>query len=146
MDLGTQHQAAREAAARLPVLEAGLALLAGGAVGARLVLYSAPRPATPGETPPDARALVEIPLATGIGAVDPATHQLRLDTPLEAPITGADPATGTAAAWARIHDGHGDWWADCTVSATGDGGEVQLDSPMLYRGAYARVTAAVFQG
>ncbi|NKN34225.1 hypothetical protein [Marichromatium bheemlicum] len=146
MDLGAQHQAAREAAARLPVLEAGLALLTGGAVGARLVLYSAPLPVAPGETPPEAAALVEIPLATGIGAVDPETYQLRLDTPLEAPITGADPATGTAAAWARIYDGHGDWWADCTVSAAGDGGEVQLDSSVLYQGASVRVTSAVFQG
>lgn len=101
--------------------------------------------------------IVALPLSAAAGAVDAGLFQIQLDVPVEAQITGADPAAGTIPLWARIADYTGAWWADATVSVVGDGGEIQLDqtgtegSPAvpvvrLFNGAFARLTSAVFQG
>lgn len=56
----------------------------------------------------------------------------------------ADPsanATGTAT-WARIVDSAGTFVFDCSVSATGGGGDIQLNSTSVSTGVQVQITAA----
>lgn len=146
MDISTKHDAARVEAARLPALNASLDLLIEDTQRARIELYGAPIPTNPGDPPGSAPLLATITLAATPGTVDDQALELQLDTPVEGQVTGADPSAGTDVAWARVIDGAGDWWADASVSLTGGGGEIQLDSLTAYNGAYIRLTSVVFEG
>ena len=145
MDIATTHSAARLLACRIPALQASLDLLALDTPGpARIDLYPDPRP-DPGATPTGS-VLVAIPLGATVGTIDTDLFQIQLTVPIEAQITGADPVTGTTATWARIVDGHGDWWGDASVSNEAGSGEIKLQTVLLYNGAFCRLTSAVFQG
>ena len=145
MDKSTAHENARIAAAKDPANAASLALLAAtGAPFAALALYGGQRP-DPGAAPSGA-LLVSIPMTARAGVTDNVNHQIVIDTPIEAQITGADEQSGTAATWARIFTPSGGWWADLSVSATGGSGEIKMANTTLYNGAYARVIDAVLQG
>jgi hypothetical protein len=144
-------EAARLEACRLPALQATLARLAATAPAhSTITLYD--------HADPDdvaANAIVAIPLTEAAGTIDEALFQLALDVPIEALIDGADAATGSTPLSARVTGPAGDWEFDLTVSATGDGGDIQLaptgddnGTPVvvLFNGATARITAATFQG
>lgn len=147
MDISPTHQAARDAACRVPALNASLALLdANNPDAAHLDLYPAPRPA-PGATPAGSW-VVRIPVSATAGTVNAETFMLTLTAPIEGLVTGADPATGTTVAWGRWFDGNGAWFADVSVSdnAPESTGEVKLQSTLLFNGAAARLTSAAFAG
>lgn len=147
MDISPTHEAARLAACRIPALNASLALLdANNPDAAHLDLYPAPRP-DPGETPAGS-LVVSIPVSATAGTVDSEIFEMSLTAPIEGLITGADPATGTTVTWGRWIDGNGDWFADVSVSDSEpeSTGEVKLQSVLLFNGAYARLTSAVFAG
>ncbi len=147
MDISPTHQAAREAACRLPALNASLGLLdANNPDPAHLDLYPAPRP-DPGETPAEA-LVVSIPVSATAGTVDEGAFEINMTAPIEGLVTGADPATGTTVTWGRWIDGNGDWFADVSVSDSEpeSTGEVKLQSVLLLNGAYARLTSATFAG
>lgn len=145
MDLSPEHESARIAACRTPALQASLDLLALDTPGpARIDIYPDPR-ATAGETPVGDR-IVTLPLGATVGAIDTELFQIVLTAPIEAQITGADPVTGTTATWARIVDGHGDWWGNASVGDEESEEEIKLQTVALYNGAFCRLTSAVFQG
>lgn len=146
MDISTKLADARAAAARIPALNACLALLeAQDPDPAQIDFYSDPVPTTPGD-PPTGDLVVSVPLSSSAGSVDPALFQVQLTVPIEAQIAGADPALGTEVTWARIVDGEGDWFADVSVSDEAGSGEIKLQTTTLYNGAYCRLTSAILQG
>ena len=145
MDISPKHAAAVIDACRIPALQARLELLDRNNPGpAHLDFYPDPRP-DPGATPTGS-VVVSLDLAATAGVVDTDLFQIQLTVPLEAQITGADPATGTTVTWARLVDGDGDWFADLSVSDEAGSGETKLQTTLLYNGAYCRLTSAVFQG
>lgn len=144
MDLSTAHEAARLEACRLPALQASLALLVEDTRRAAVAFYGTVRPA-PGADPGGA-AVVTVQLDASPGSINTTLKQIELTVPVEGQVTGADPTTGTEVLWARITDGTGSWWADCSVSDQAGGGEFKLASTTLQNGAFLRVSSAVFQG
>lgn len=145
MNLSTKATNAQTAACRIPALTALLALLElQNPDLAHLDFYPDPRP-DPGATPTGS-VVVSLDLAATAGVVDTDLFQIQLTVPLEAQITGADPATGTTVTWARVLDGAGAWFADVSVSDEAGSGEIKLQTTLLYNGAYCRLTSAIFQG
>ena len=131
MNLSAPHLAARDAAARLPALQASFDLLDAGAGQASIVI----RDATD-------TVLVTIPIAEGVGTIDAQTYQIILAVPIEAQI-----ATAGTPDHAIIYDNTGAVWADgVTVSDDAGTGEIKLASMSLQAGAFCRLTSAVFQG
>lgn len=131
MNLSSVHIAARNAAARMPALQASFDLLDSGTGQARIDI----RDAT--ET-----VLVSIPVANGVGSIDADLYQITLTVPIEAQI-----ATGGDADHAVIYDNTGAMWADgVTVSDPLGEGEIKLATTTLNEGAFCRLTSAVFQG
>lgn len=133
MNLSPTHIAARDAAARLPALQASFGLLDAGAGQASIEILDA-----------TSTVLVAIPIADGVGAIDAQAYQIALSVPIEAQIAVA----GTPAS-ARVKDNTGAVWADgITVSddAPESTGEIKLASMSLQAGAFCRLTSAVFQG
>lgn len=146
MDISTKHENAVIAACRLPALSARLALLeAQNPDPAHIHFYAAPRADPPGTLPED-DPVVTLTVAASAGMVDEDLFQIQLTVPIEAQITGADPATGTTVTWAQIIDGDGDWFADVSVSDEAGSGEIKLQTTLLYNGAYARLSSFVIQG
>ncbi len=90
--------------------------------------------------------LVAIAMNAVAGTVNEGLFQIQLAVPVEGQITGADLGSGTETTWARIYDGSGDWWGDGSVSDEAGSGEIKLQTTLLYNGAFARLTSAVFQG
>lgn len=131
MNLSQAHLAARDAAARLPALQASFDLLDNGAGQARIDILAALDV-----------VLVSIPIADGVGTVDADLYQIALTVPIEAQIDVDGDADH-----AVIYDNTGAVWADgVTVSdALGDG-EIKLASTALQAGAFCRLTSAIFQG
>lgn len=157
MDISTAHENARIAACRIPALEVSLALLDQGAEQdpASIALYGTAKP-TPGDPPGD-DPIVEFELTATAGTVDEELFRIQLDVPIEAQVDGADAQNGTIPLWARVYTPDGSWWADVTVSVTGDGGEIQMDATglegdpaepvvRLFNGAFARLSSVVIQG
>lgn len=131
MNLSAAHLAARDAAARLPALQASFDLLDAGAGQASIVIRDAA----------DA-VLVTIPIAEGVGTIDAQTYQIILAVPIEAQI-----ATAGTPDHAIIYDNTGAVWADgVTVSDDAGTGEIKLASMSLQAGAFCRLTSAVLQG
>jgi hypothetical protein len=131
MNLSAPHLAARDAAARLPALQASLDLLDAGAGQATIEILDAT----------DA-VLVAIPVAEGVGTIDAQAYQIILAVPIEAQI-----ATAGTPDHAIIYDNTGAVWADgVTVSDDAGTGEIKLASMSLQAGAFCRLTSAVFQG
>lgn len=145
MDISTKHENAVIAACRLPALQARLALLNANTVNAQIDFYPAGAWVTPGDTP-SASVVASIPLAVTAGTVDTDLFQIQLTVPIEAQIDGADPATGTEVALARVLDGDGDWWADLTVSDEAGSGEIKLINTLLLNGEYARLVTGIING
>lgn len=133
MQISTAHEAARNAAARLPALQASYALLDAGEGQARIDILDALDV-----------VLVSIPIADGVGALDADLYQIVLAVPIEAQI-----ATDGDADHAVIHDATGAVWAegvtvsDASPEATG---EIKLATTSLQAGAFCRLTSAVLQG
>ena len=131
MNLSAPHLAARDAAARLPALQASFDLLDAGAGQASIVI----RDATD-------TVLVTIPIAEGVGTIDAQAYQIILAVPIEAQI-----ATAGTPDHAIIYDNTGAVWADgVTVSDDAGTGEIKLASMSLQAGAFCRLTSAVLQG
>jgi hypothetical protein len=131
MNLSAPHLAARDAAARLPALQASLDLLDAGAGQATIEILDAT----------DA-VLVAIPVAEGVGTIDAQAYQIILAVPIEAQI-----ATAGTPDHAIIYDNTGAVWADgVTVSDEAGSGEIKLASMSLQAGAFCRLTSAVLQG
>lgn len=157
MDISPAHEAAVLEAIRIPALHARLALLVQAdpesTARASVAMYGTARP--PAGDPPGAAPIVAINLAASAGTINEENHQLVLVTPIEGQVIGADPDTGSIPQWARIFGPGGDWWADASVSVTGEGGEIQMTPSgqengenviRLFNGAFARLTTAIFQG
>ncbi len=131
MQLTTKHHDARIAAARLPALQASLALLNLSSKAGQIALYDSSN-----------TLLVSVPLdATTPGTIDNGLITLTLTTPLE-----AQAITDGTADYALITDGVNDDWAQATVSTTGGAGEIQLPSLAITAGSIVRITSAVLQG
>lgn len=131
MQLSAAHLAARNAAARLPALQASFDLLDSGAGQARIDILDALD-----------TVLVSIPIVDGVGTLDAQAHQIILTVPIEAQI-----ATGGTADHAVIYDNAAAVWADAvTVSDEAGSGEIKLATTSLQAGAFCRLTDAVFQG
>lgn len=133
MNLSQAHLDARNAAARLPALQASFYLLDAGAGQARIDILDALDV-----------VLVSIPIADAVGTIDSGLFQIVLTAPIEAQID----ADGTPD-HATIYDNTGSVWADgVTVSdsAPEATGEIKLASMSLQAGAFCRLTSAVFQG
>lgn len=133
MNLSAAHLAARDAAARLPALQASFDLLDAGAGQATIEILDATDV-----------VLVAVPIADGVGTIDAQAYQIILTVPIEAQVTAA----GTPAS-ARVKDNTGAVWANgITVSddAPESTGEIKLASMSLQTGAFVRLTSAVFQG
>lgn len=145
MQISTKHSNARQAACRIPALQASLALLEADNPGpARIDFYGDPV-ATPPGSAPSGGVVVSVALAATAGTIDNALHQIHLTVPLEGQVTGAA-VGGTVITWARVIDGDGDWWSDASVSDTSGNGDIKLQLTTLYNGAYCRITSAIFQG
>ena len=143
MDISPAHAAARFEACRLPALQASLALLqSSGAARARILLYAGPKP-DPGAAT-SAVPLVALTLSATAGAIDAENKRLTLDAD-EGQVANADPASGTAAVWARVLTPSGAWWADLTVSDAGGNGDIKMASTTLFNGAFVRLTSAIVQ-
>lgn len=131
MNLSTPHAAARDAAARLPALQASFDLLDAGAGQARIDILDALD-----------TVLVSIPIADGVGTLDAQAYQILLTVPIEAQIDA-----GGDADHAIVYDNTGAVWADgLTVSDEAGSGEIKLAATVLQQGAFCRLTSAVFQG
>lgn len=155
--LSPEHATARADAARLPALYATLARLEGipeegsnPEQVSTLTLYDTADP-----TDANANVLAEMPLALAAGSVDEDSQTLTLLTPLESQVSGADPLNGSRPLSARITGPTGTWEMDLTVSATDQGGDIQLPetgeedgTPVarLFNGATASIDQAVIQG
>ncbi|MEO5343787.1 MAG: hypothetical protein H7842_10700 [Gammaproteobacteria bacterium SHHR-1] len=146
MPMSLTHIAAREAACRIPALNASLAKLNQDTDLSKIEIRSGTMPADPETAPADGALVVTLTLGAAPGTVDEALFQIQLTTPIEAQITGADPTNGTTVTWARIYDGTGAVWYDATVTDEAGSGEIKLQTVLLYNGAFARLTSAVFQG
>lgn len=145
MILSTAHTDARAAAVRLPALAASLALLASSdATRASLTFYGGTPPADGAAPAGDALATAQLTARAGV--VDSGAFAIVLDAPIEAQVTGADPAAGTATTWARILTPAGDWWADVSVGVAGSGADVIVSSALLLQGGFVRVTEFVVEG
>lgn len=139
MDLSTAHTAARNAAARLPALQASFDLLDSGASAPYVELYATTRPAPGGD--PGGSPLVTVPMANPPGTVNSELFRIVLTAPIEGQIDVAG-----SPVWARIYDGAAAWWADASVSDEAGSGEIKLQSLDLQFGAFVRITSAIFQG
>lgn len=123
------------AAARSAASDAIVDLIDGGAGAGTLKIYTGGQPANP------ATAATGVLLGT-LTMTDPAFGNAAAGVATAAPITGdtsAD-ASGTAG-WARIADSSGNAVLDMAVTASGGGGDLQLDSVNIVAGGAINVTA-----
>jgi hypothetical protein len=156
MDISPAHAQAVFNAIRVPSLHVRQQLLQAdpnNTVISTIAIYGTEKPA-PGASP-GADPVVVIPMTVNAVVVDEENFRLVIETPIEAPVVGADFANGTTVLWARIFTPALAWWADLSVSPTGGGGEIQLAATTtengqpvvrLFNGATARITSGVFQG
>jgi hypothetical protein len=156
MDISPQHAAFVHEACQIPALYARLELLAQPDLMApersQIAFYASAKP-VPGE-PPGIDPIVTLNLTRAAGSVNEGAKQLVLNTPVEAQITGADPA-GSIPLWARITTWNGLWWGDATVTHDGGGGDIEVlrtgledGQPVVrwYQGAYVRLAAFTISG
>lgn len=156
MDISPEHEADRVEVSRLPALYASLARLQQSdpeGLPATLAIYGGARP-QPGGVP-EAAPIVTLSLVSTAGTINDELIELYLATPISSQITGADETAGTVPTWARVADPAGGWWADCSVTVDGGGGELEMPqtgeengTPVarLYNGATAYVTSATIRG
>ena len=166
MDISPEHAAFVHQACQIPALYARLELLAQPNLMApersQIAFYASAKP-TPGEPaggeppggePPGGEPIVTLNLTRAAGSVNEGTAQLVLNTPVEAQITGADPA-GSIPLWARITTWNGIWWGDATVTHDGGGGDIEVlrtgiedGQPVVrwYQGAYVRLAVFTISG
>lgn len=144
MDLSQKHLDARAEQCRLPALQASLALLVRDTQAAAIELYATARPAPGGAA--GGMPVAVVLLSEAPGSINTTLKRIELTVPLDGQVTGADSALGSSPTWARISDGAGAWWADCSVSDLAGAGEIQLTQLPLYNGSTVRITAANFQG
>lgn len=111
MNLSPAHQGYRNAGT--------LAFLSLGPSRAKIHVYDGAQPAAGAAVTTQVRLLTLILDATPGEMVGNALH-------LGAAAVGLIAATG-APTWARIENGNAEWAADCTASAAGAGGEIQLE-------------------
>lgn len=131
MILSPSHLAARLAAARLPALQASLALLDSTYGRAKIEILDS-----------GGAVLAGAWLQDAAGVIDTDTVQIVLTTPIE----GAIGTAGTPSA-ARILAATGTLWAEgLTVSATGGGADIELESLVMQVGNFVRITSATIQG
>lgn len=108
-----------------------------GSGAGTLKIYTGSKPATPGDAA-TGTLLCTFPLSDpAFGAAASGTATLDITPAVE--DTSAD-ATGTAG-YARFADSDAGGKFDCSVTATGGGGEVQLNTTSIVAGAVVTVTA-----
>ena len=134
MILSTPHAAARDAAARLPALQASFDLLVADSQPAVIQFYT-------GADPDTGTLLATVALDAAVGSVDGASVRINLTAPIE-----GQAAVDGVAGCARVLDAAGAHWGDCTVSDTAGSGEIQLADVTLVAGAFVRITSGHFQG
>ena len=134
MNITTEHDAARAAAAAAPAQNASLSRLLTGTGSAAVEIYDGVMAASAADAP-SGNLLATIDI-TG-ASLDGST--ISLDVPISSLVTGADPSTGSTATWARILDANGLQWGDVEIGA-----EITIDDPLLYNGAYVRIISASF--
>lgn len=105
---------------------------------ARLRLYTATQPATPGATITDQVLLADCPLALPCGTVSGGA--LNLTLPVEDDNL---PASGTIT-WGRLVDGADNWIADLDVEIESpeSSAALQLSAVIVYQGGILRINAA----
>lgn len=128
-------------AARNAASAAVAALVDGGAAAGHLRIYSGAQPAGPG-TAPSGTLLADFTLSDPAYAA-PAAGSAALDTTPAVQATGA--ANGTAG-WFRLLDstaagGTGLGVVDGSVTATGGGGDLQLDTTTISTGVTITITS-----
>ena len=134
MNITTEHDTARAAAAAAPAQAASLSRLLTGAGTPVIKIYDGTMAASAADTPSgNLLASIDIDGAT----IDGST--ITLNTPISSLVTGADPSNGSTATWARILDAEGLQWGDVEI-----GEEITIDDPLLYNGAYVRITSGIF--
>lgn len=115
MNISPAHQGARNAGS--------LSYLSTGSGRARIRVYTDTRPAA-------GAAITDQVLLTTI-LLDPTPGTMvSNDLHLAASTVGLILATGTPT-WARISNANDDWFADCSCSAPGGSGELQLEVSAL---------------
>jgi len=134
MILSTPHATARDAAARLPALQASFDLLVANPAPAVIQFHTGADPAT-------GTLLATVALDAAVGSVDAATFRIVLTAPIE-----GQAAVDGVAGCARVLDAAGAHWGDCTVSDTTGSGEIRLADLNLAEGAFVRITSGHFQG
>jgi len=101
-----------------------------------ITLYSGDRPDTGGEITSDNLALVVftfgLPCATAV-----TNGVLTLD---HASIPGEEALATATPTWARVCDGDGNFVMDCSVSRTGQGGDITVNTTDFVQGASVTVT------
>lgn len=97
--------------------------------------YNGSRPATGGTA---TTLLATCPLSKPSGTI--SNGVLTLNSVTNGTGT-AGAGAGTVATWARLKDGSGAFCGDCSVSATGGGGDIQLNSTTIATGQAVSVTA-----
>lgn len=127
MTPSTAHADARDTAARLAALTVSYDLLTAGSTLELLDAVDA--------------VLVSIPLDNPPAVLDEENLTITLTVPIEGVRVDSD-----AIASARILDGSDALWADLTVSTTGNGGDLQIESLSHDTGTFIIITSAVFQG
>lgn len=123
------------AAARSAAADAIVDLVDGGPAAGTIKIYTGGQPAGPGTAPTGT-------LLGTLTMTDPAFGNAASGVATAAAITGdtsAD-ASGTAG-WARIADSTGTAILDMSVTASGGGGDLQLDNVNIVAGGQINVTA-----
>lgn len=98
-------------------------------------IYTAPRPAAPGDAPTGATLLVEHDLNTPCGTV--TDGDLELDLAADSTVV-ADGVPN----WARFVSRNGDVVCDGTVGQPGSGADVEIGASQLYSGGKLAPTSA----
>lgn len=105
-------------------------LVDGGPAAGKLKFYDGTRPATGGTA---TNLLATVTLQDPCGSSAAGVFTLADPGPVTAALSGT-------ATWARFEDSTGAFVADCSVSATGGGGDIQLSSNVLSSGQTVDIT------
>ncbi len=118
-------------------LSAVVAFLDTGAGVARVRIYPGVRPLV--GAAPEIGFLAELPLLKPSGSVLDGTLTLAPGEPVLNANSGV-------ASWARVVNGNGETAFDCDVTDTAGGGEIKIQSTVLYEGGETRMVSGVLTG
>jgi len=107
-------------------------------ISAYMQIYTASKPATPGEAISSQTLIGTVPLQSPAGTV--TGGKLVLATPIEEDNA---PASGEVA-WGRLFDGTDTWVADFDIGLTGSGATFELNFLSIYQGGIIRINYGEF--